>query len=179
MGGDDVERLVQIAVGGGDAQPGLDGQGAQIQPVAQPAQHEHDLGVHRAGPLRRPGTGAASTPGDPAGHRPEHRCGYVEAGTMRHSGLPGSGDRPLARRSSPREPAPPSATPAATSDDTNQGVKPGEKTSLTPDSPGRFTPSLWDIAWVVAPIGVRDAPCRSRTAAAPPAVLPARSWTCD
>jgi hypothetical protein len=36
----------------------------------------------------------------------------------------------LARRSSPREPAPPSATPAATSDDTHQGVKAGEKTSL-------------------------------------------------
>jgi hypothetical protein len=32
--GDHVERLVQIAVGGGDAQPRLAGQGAHIQAVA-------------------------------------------------------------------------------------------------------------------------------------------------
>ena len=63
MGGDDVERLVQIAVGGGDAQPGLDGQGAQIQPLAQPAQHQQYLGMHRGGPLPGTGTGKAADSG--------------------------------------------------------------------------------------------------------------------
>lgn len=32
------------------------------QTVAQPAQNENDLVVHRAGPLRRPGTGTAAMP---------------------------------------------------------------------------------------------------------------------
>jgi hypothetical protein len=87
--GDHVERFVQIAVGGGDAQAGLGGQRAQVQAVAQPAQHEGDLGVHRAGPLRRTGSGPPPVSGDPAGHRLQHRGGHVQAGTMRHSGLPG------------------------------------------------------------------------------------------
>jgi hypothetical protein len=89
VGGDHVECLVQIAVGGGDAEPGLAGQGAHVQAVAQSAQQEHDLGVHRVGPLGRPGTGTAPMAGDPAGHRLQHRCGHIQAGTMRHSGLPG------------------------------------------------------------------------------------------
>jgi hypothetical protein len=91
--GGNVERFVQIAVGGGDAQPGLDGQRAQIQSMPQPAQHEHDLDVHRAGSLRRPRPWAVTMPGDPPGHRLEHRCGHVPAGTatgrMGHGGLPG------------------------------------------------------------------------------------------
>src|SRR4051794_24507627 len=82
----------------------------------------------------RPAGRAYSRPtpaaGDPAGHRLQHRRGHIQAGTMRHSGLPGREDRPLARRSSPREPAPCSPTPAAISDDTNQAVEAGEKTSL-------------------------------------------------
>jgi hypothetical protein len=55
--GDHVERLGQIAVSGGDAEPDLARQRAQLQAVAQPAKHEHDLGVHRAGPLLRAGSG--------------------------------------------------------------------------------------------------------------------------
>ena len=89
MGGDHVQRLVQIPVGGGDADFRLQRQGAQVQAVAQPAQYEDDLGVHRAGPLFWPGSGAAAVPGDPAGHRLQDRCGHIQAGTMRHSGLPG------------------------------------------------------------------------------------------
>jgi hypothetical protein len=89
VGGDHVQRLVQIPVGGGDADFRLQRQGAQVQAVAQPAQYEDDLGVHRAGPLFWPGSGAAAVPGDPAGHRLQHRCGHIQAGTMRHSGLPG------------------------------------------------------------------------------------------
>jgi hypothetical protein len=57
VAGDHVESLVQIALAGGDAHPGLAGEGAQIQAVAQPAQREDDLGMHRAGALpgRDPG----------------------------------------------------------------------------------------------------------------------------
>jgi hypothetical protein len=87
--GDHVERLVQVAVGGGDGQAGVCGQGAHVQTVAQPAQRQHDLGVHRADPLRRTGPRPTAVPGDPAGHRLQHRCGHIQAGTMRHSGLPG------------------------------------------------------------------------------------------
>jgi hypothetical protein len=56
VGGDHVQGLVQISVGGGDADAGLDSQIPQVQAVAQPAQHENDLGVHCPGALRRPGT---------------------------------------------------------------------------------------------------------------------------
>ncbi|WP_175484320.1 hypothetical protein [Modestobacter sp. DSM 44400] len=52
--GDGVQPLVQIAVGGGDADPGVAGQQPQVQAVPKPAQHQDDLGVHRAGPLGRP-----------------------------------------------------------------------------------------------------------------------------
>ena len=38
------------------------GQSGLGQTVAQPAQNENDLVVHRAGPLRRPGTGTAAMP---------------------------------------------------------------------------------------------------------------------
>jgi hypothetical protein len=71
--GDDVEAFVQIAVGGRDAHPGVSGQQPQIQPVAQPAQHQDHLAVHRAGPLRRPGSGPTPMAGDPAGDRLQHR----------------------------------------------------------------------------------------------------------
>jgi hypothetical protein len=87
--GDHVECLVQVPIGGGDAQLRVGGQGAHVEAVAQPTQQQGALGVHRAGPLRR--TRSRSTPaaGDPAGHRLQHRCGHIQAGTMRHSGLPG------------------------------------------------------------------------------------------
>ncbi len=52
--GEHVECSVQVAVGGDHAEAGLAGAGAQVQAVAQPAQHKHDWGVHRAGAVRRP-----------------------------------------------------------------------------------------------------------------------------
>jgi hypothetical protein len=88
VAGDDVECFVQVAVGGGDAQAGLAGQGAQVPAVPQPAQHKQDLGVHCADPLCRASTETTAMAGDPAGHRLQHRGGYVQAGTMGHSGLP-------------------------------------------------------------------------------------------
>jgi hypothetical protein len=89
VGGDDVEAFVQVPVGGGDADPGLQRQGAQVQPVAQPAQHQGDLGVHRGRPLLGTSAGAAAVPGDPAGDGLQYRCGHVQPGTIKHSGLPG------------------------------------------------------------------------------------------
>jgi hypothetical protein len=72
VGGDDLECLVQVAVGDGDADPSLPGQRAQIQAVAQPAQYEHDLGArcrpavsagHRDGAdAERPSRSPTSTP---------------------------------------------------------------------------------------------------------------------
>jgi hypothetical protein len=104
--GDHVERLVQIAVGGGNAQPGLAGQGARVQAVAQTAQHEQDLGVHVAGPLGRAAPGRrrwrAIQPVTDfnTGADTSRLARWATAGSR------GRGDRPLARRSSPREPAP-------------------------------------------------------------------------
>jgi hypothetical protein len=128
--GDDVEAFVQISVAGGDADPGLQRQGAQIQAVAQPAQHEHDLGVHRAGALPRASTGSAAVTGEPAGHRPQYRCGHVQPGTIRHSGLPGEagigfGETIFVPRARVLFTHPPS-----TSQNGYPALKPGEKTSL-------------------------------------------------
>lgn len=117
--GDHVERFVQVAVGGGDADPGVCGQGAHIQTVAQPAQRQHDLSVHRADPLRRTGPRPTAVPGDPAGHRLQHRCGHIQAGTMRHSGLPGKRrsvfGESIFNPESPRPVLPPRPRPATTS----------------------------------------------------------------
>src|SRR4051812_1246996 len=90
-------------------------------------------------------TWACTVPARCAGRDPgRRRCRAIqpvtafntEADTSRlarwdTAGSRGSGDRPLARRSSPREPAPSYWTSAVTSDDTNQAVKAGEKTSMT------------------------------------------------
>jgi hypothetical protein len=89
VGGDDLEAFVQVAVGGGDADPGLQRQDAQVQSVAQAAQHQGDLGVHRGRPLADTGAGAAAVPADPAGHGLQYRCGHIQPGTIGHSGLPG------------------------------------------------------------------------------------------
>jgi hypothetical protein len=76
--GDHAERLMQIAVGGGDAEAGLAGESTQVQAVAQPAQHETDLSVHPPSPLRRTESGPPTVPGDPASHRLQHRCGQAK-----------------------------------------------------------------------------------------------------
>lgn len=52
--GDGVQTLVQIAVGGGDADPGVADSAAAGGGVSQPGQQQEDLCVHRAGPLGRP-----------------------------------------------------------------------------------------------------------------------------
>src|SRR3954465_5838219 len=88
-GGDDVESLVQVAVAGRVADTGIAGKEVHVGAVAQPAQHQHHLGVHRGRPLPRPRTMPASMPGDPAGHGLEDGCGHVQAGTIGHDELLG------------------------------------------------------------------------------------------
>ncbi len=64
VGGDHVQRLVQVPVGGGVADVRGGGEGVQVGAVAQPAQHQQHLGVHRGRPLPGPSSGTASMGSD-------------------------------------------------------------------------------------------------------------------
>lgn len=116
--GDHVQRLMQVAVGGGVTDAGVAGKGVQVRAVTQPPQHEQHLVVHGRGPLPRAGAWPAPMPGDPPGDRAENGCGHVETGTMRHQRAPGEEEIGLWRDdlhlASPRPLPEPRTRPAAT-----------------------------------------------------------------
>src|SRR3954470_12001386 len=77
-----------------------------------------------------PGTRSPAVTGDPAGHRPQYRCGHVQPGTIRHSGLPGEAGIGFGETIFVPRARVLFTHPTSTSQNGYPDLKPGEKTSV-------------------------------------------------
>ncbi len=80
--GDHVDRFVQVAVGGRDADPGVQGQDPQLGRVLEPAQDQQRLCAGGRGALDRTGTWPAAVRCEPPRHDLQGGFGHVETGTI-------------------------------------------------------------------------------------------------
>ncbi len=82
LGREDVDAIVQIAIGSGDPDPGIAGQHPQRGVVAKPAQHQHRLAVAACRTPAFAGAQAAAMLAQPHGQAQGGFSGHVESGTI-------------------------------------------------------------------------------------------------
>jgi hypothetical protein len=76
LGGEHIDALVQIAVAGGQRNPGVGGEHPHIGVLAEPAQHQHRLG--------RAGRGTGANAGAPAQPFSDQQLGQQRRGVGGH-----------------------------------------------------------------------------------------------
>lgn len=82
LGGEHVDALVQIPVGGGDRDTGVTGQGGERRVLAEPAQHEHRLAKWRQGTAAASGTSLAPAGVQQSGQILGERSRDIERGRI-------------------------------------------------------------------------------------------------
>src|SRR5690606_3244667 len=88
LGGEHGDALVQIPVGGGDADAGVGGQPGDRGGIPEPAQYQHRLPPHRQGAPAAAGAAGGAFLGQQPGRVPADGLGDVEAGTIGDHGGP-------------------------------------------------------------------------------------------
>ena len=87
LGGDHVDRLVQVAVAGGDRQAGFRGEQPDRGVVAEPAQHQLRLHAGRPRTAAGPGPDLAAIRRQQRGHMQQGLFGHVADGRVgEHAG---------------------------------------------------------------------------------------------
>ena len=82
--GDDLQGLVQVAVGGSLRDCAVAGQGPHFGAVLEPPQHHNGLDSGGGGPLMGAGVVSAAVGGQPAADGTHGSNGYVESGAIGH-----------------------------------------------------------------------------------------------